>query len=144
MVEKDNSCQVHGSTLQSSMVIYKPQPSVLHPFGETSSFEVLMSFKLKTFCYITSTYLSQHFIPMHLNNHYVNSVQVHESNEIYFRLFYPCLTNQEHSRITHVHCYLDDNWCPQYQTSLRYIIFHTLVLPSVLKGSCFFLWMFSG
>ena len=144
MVEKDNSCQVHGSTLQSSMVISKPQPSVLHPFGETSSFEVLMSFKLKTFCYITSTYLSQHFIPMHLNSHYVNSVQVHESNDIYFRFFYPCFTKQEHSRITHLHCYLDDNWCPQYQASLWYIIFHTLVLPSVLKGSCFFLWMFSG
>ena len=79
---------VHGSTLQSSMVISKPQPSVLHPFGETSSFEVLMSLKLKTFCYITSTYLSQHFIPMHLNNHNVNSVQVHESNEIYFRIFF--------------------------------------------------------
>ena len=47
MVEKENFCQVHGSTLQSSMVISKPQPSVLHLFGETSSFEVLMSFKLK-------------------------------------------------------------------------------------------------
>ena len=79
---------VRGSTLQNSMVISKPQPSVLHPFGETSSLEVLMSLKLKTFCYITSTYLSQHFIPMHLNNHNVNSVQVHESNETYFRIFF--------------------------------------------------------
>ena len=90
-MEKDNSCQVHGSTLQGSMVISNPQPSVLHPFGETSSFEVLMSFKLKTFCYITSTYLPQHFIPMHLNSHYVNSVQVHENNDIYFRFFLPLL-----------------------------------------------------
>ena len=85
-MEKDDSCPVHGSTLQSIMVISKPQPSMLHPFRETSSFEVLMSLKLKTFCYITFTYLSQHFIPMHLNNHYVNAVQVHESNEIYFRI----------------------------------------------------------
>ena len=74
MVEKDDSCPVYGSTLQSGMVISKPQPSVLHPFGETSSFEVLMSLKLKTFYYITSSYLSQHFIPMYLN-YYVNQCE---------------------------------------------------------------------
>ena len=49
MVEKDDSCPVHVFTLPSSMVISKPQPSVLHPFGETSSFEVLMSLKLTHF-----------------------------------------------------------------------------------------------
>ena len=37
------------SPRHSSMVISKPQPSVLHPFGETSSFEMLMSLKLTHF-----------------------------------------------------------------------------------------------
>ena len=45
---------------------------------------------------------------MHHNNHYVKAVQVHESNEVYFQNFYPFLIDQEYSRSSHVHCYIDD------------------------------------
>ena len=70
---------------------------------ETFLFEVSMSLKLKTFCYIASADLSPHFIPMRHNNHYVKAVQVHESNEVYFRNFYPFFIDQEYSRTGHVY-----------------------------------------
>ena len=102
------SCPVQRSTWQSSMVISKPQPSELHAFWRHFYLKCQCPLNLKYFVTLLLQICLHHFIPMHHNNHYIKAVQIHESSEVYFRNFYPFLIDQEYSRTSIVHCYIDD------------------------------------
>ena len=75
--------------------------------NEKQTYKYQISLNLKHFVPLLLYICLNILCPCIYNDHHVKAVKVHKSNEVYFRkVFHPCLTNREYSRISHVHCYL--------------------------------------